>query len=176
MILNDKNIVLKIKSITDVITNSSTEVFTIYDENGINDVKKLVNSILDIAYSLQPTDIKKYYFDDLFNVCYSIEYDYISDEIEDYISEEMGEEKLTEYQNLDYGKEINEWLEKNISYEKLLQLAKDYDESSYEGGKAVCGIVVTKKENCPLSNDVLNPAIEYIKNIDSTFGHDACYC
>ena len=39
----------KIKSLTDVITNSSTEVFTIYNKGAINKVKEMVNSILALS-------------------------------------------------------------------------------------------------------------------------------
>jgi hypothetical protein len=46
---------------SDIITNSSSEVYCVYDEEGINRIKELVNSILEIAGS----DKK---FDDLFEI------------------------------------------------------------------------------------------------------------
>ena len=46
---------------SDVITNSSSEVYCVYDEEGINRIKDLVNSILEVAGS----DKK---FDDLFEI------------------------------------------------------------------------------------------------------------
>ena len=46
---------------SDVITNSSSEVFCVYNEEGINRIKELVNSILEVAGS----DKK---FDDLFEI------------------------------------------------------------------------------------------------------------
>lgn len=49
-----------INSITDVITNSSTSVFIIYDESNIKTIKELVNSILEIS--------GEYTFDDLFDI------------------------------------------------------------------------------------------------------------
>lgn len=49
-----------INSITDVITNSSTSVFVVYDEGNIKTIKELVNSILEIS--------GEYTFDDLFDI------------------------------------------------------------------------------------------------------------
>lgn len=51
--------VIYFQSISDIITNSSSEVFTIYNESSINSVKTLVNSILKAGGS-------HYKFDDLF--------------------------------------------------------------------------------------------------------------
>ena len=39
---------IKVGSITDVITNSSTEVFTVYSDNGIDFIKRMVNNILSL--------------------------------------------------------------------------------------------------------------------------------
>ena len=52
--------VIKIQSISDVITNSSTEVFVVYDSTNINSIKRIVDSILAIDGS--------YTFDDLFTI------------------------------------------------------------------------------------------------------------
>ncbi len=52
--------VIKIQSISDVITNSSTEVFVVYDSTNINSIKRIVDSILAIDSS--------YTFDDLFTI------------------------------------------------------------------------------------------------------------
>ena len=51
---------IKIQSISDVITNSSTSVFVVYDEGNIKTIKELVNSILEIS--------GEYTFDDLFDI------------------------------------------------------------------------------------------------------------
>lgn len=52
---------VKIQSISDIITNSSSEVFVIYDQNGIDTIKDIVNSILKLAKS-------EYSCDDLFDI------------------------------------------------------------------------------------------------------------
>jgi hypothetical protein len=57
---------------TDVITNSSTSVFCVYESQNINTIKNLVNSILAISGD--------YTFDDLFNIKFSL-----TDDGEDFI-------------------------------------------------------------------------------------------
>lgn len=52
---------VKIQSVSDVITNSSSEVFVIYDQEGIDTIKTLVNSILKLSKS-------EYSCDDLFDI------------------------------------------------------------------------------------------------------------
>lgn len=56
-----QNMMVKIQSISDIITNSSSEVFVIYDQNGIDTIKDIVNSILKLAKS-------EYSCDDLFDI------------------------------------------------------------------------------------------------------------
>lgn len=52
--------VIKVQSISDLITNSSTEVFVVYDSTNIDSIKNIVNAILAIDNS--------YTFDDLFTI------------------------------------------------------------------------------------------------------------
>ena len=54
------NIKIKIQSISDVITNSSTEVFIVYDSGNIDSIKHIINAILSID--------GHYTFDDLFTI------------------------------------------------------------------------------------------------------------
>ena len=65
----------KIKSLTDVITNSSTEVFTIYNKEAVNKIKQMVNSILALSDATSNLT-----FDDLFEVDYRL-YDYGTGEL-----------------------------------------------------------------------------------------------
>lgn len=51
---------IKIQSISDLITNSSTEVFVVYDSTNVDSIKNIVNAILAIDSS--------YTFDDLFTL------------------------------------------------------------------------------------------------------------
>ena len=57
-----KKIRLFIQSISDIITNSSTEVFMVYDKRAFDDIKDLVNAILNINKD------NEYTFDDLFEI------------------------------------------------------------------------------------------------------------
>lgn len=57
-----KKIRLLIQSISDIITNSSTEVFMVYDKRAFDDIKDLVNAILNINKN------NEYTFDDLFEI------------------------------------------------------------------------------------------------------------
>ena len=57
-----RKITINIQSISDVITNSSNEIFTTFDNKEmINTIKQLVDSLLAIG-------ISDYKFDDLFNI------------------------------------------------------------------------------------------------------------
>ena len=57
-----ENKILKIQSVSDIITNSSTEVFMVYDNDSIKNIKELVNAVLSINKD------NKYTFDDLFTI------------------------------------------------------------------------------------------------------------
>ena len=75
---------IKIQSMTDVITNSSTSVFCVYEPQNLNTIKNLVNSILAIS--------GEYTFDDLFNIKLSL-----TDEGEDFLNAKgMDETSLTQ--------------------------------------------------------------------------------
>lgn len=68
-------LVIKIQSISDVITNSSTEIYTICTEHTLDRLKEIVNSILKITDSTltaddlftfeleEPVDSQDYYYD-----------------------------------------------------------------------------------------------------------------
>lgn len=59
---------INIQSISDLITNSSTEAFVVYDKGNIEDIKNLVDSILSL---LDPSKT----FDDYFTIEMLINYD-----------------------------------------------------------------------------------------------------
>lgn len=67
---------MKILSVTDVITNSSSEVFTIVHPEDVDRIKQVINTILEIAESDKTSD-------DLFD----IEYYWDDDEIADYMTD-----------------------------------------------------------------------------------------
>ena len=65
---------IKIQSISDIITNSSTEVFTIYRRHNIQDIKDLVNSLFKLISNLR--------FDDFFTITLYIN-EYVVDDLYD---------------------------------------------------------------------------------------------
>lgn len=54
--------VIKIQSVSDIITNSSSEVFMVYDVDGLERIKELVNAVLSL------NENNTYTFDDLFTI------------------------------------------------------------------------------------------------------------
>lgn len=78
-----------INSITDVITNSSTSVFVVYDEGNIKTIKELVNSILEIS--------GEYTFDDLFDIQMIVN----EEAIENFFDkDEITQEDIDKYQDI----------------------------------------------------------------------------
>lgn len=69
---------MKIKSITDVITNSSTEVFTCYFKEDLDSVKKIINLVLKTAGSEKTCD-------DLFDV--NLKYEFTEEEYKKVLSD-----------------------------------------------------------------------------------------
>lgn len=67
---------LHIQSVSDIITNSSTEVFMVYDDSAFKNIKELVNAVLALGGSEQT-------FDELFDIkaCVS---EYFVDEYPEY--------------------------------------------------------------------------------------------
>lgn len=63
---------MKVIGFSDVITNSSSEVFVMYDYEGIDKIKEIVNSIFKCAGSNET-------FDSLFDIKFVLDEDYIKD-------------------------------------------------------------------------------------------------
>jgi hypothetical protein len=63
---------VKIQSVSDIITNSSTEVFMIYDEAAFKSIKELANAILALGNSDKT-------FDDLFEIKASVSESFFED-------------------------------------------------------------------------------------------------
>ena len=77
----------KAQSVSDIITNSSTEVFMVYDENSLKQIKELVNAILDLGNN-------KERFDDLFECEITFDRERLLDEYPEY--EDLTNEELLE--------------------------------------------------------------------------------
>lgn len=88
---------LKVQTVSDIITNSSSEVFMVYDDKCINNIKELVNAIL----SINNTDVT---FDDLFECKISFDKERLLDDCPEYIdlTEEELLRKAKEHDDNDY--------------------------------------------------------------------------
>lgn len=80
--MNTKSIM--IQSMSDVITNSSTEVFMVYDSSAFDNIKKLVNAILELGGATER-------FDDLFEIKATVS-SYFVEEYPEY--ESLSEEEI----------------------------------------------------------------------------------
>lgn len=85
---------VKIQSVSDIITNSSTEVFMIYDEAAFKSIKELVNAILALGNNDKT-------FDDLFEIKASVS-EYFFEEYPEY-------EGKDENEILEKAREADKW-------------------------------------------------------------------
>lgn len=79
--MSKKNVI--VQSVSDIITNSSSEVFMVYNDQSFKQIKELVNAILSINSD------NKYTFDDLF-------------EVKAHLDEEWFLEEYPEYEGIPY--------------------------------------------------------------------------
>lgn len=149
---------IKIQSISDIITNSSTEVFTIYTTRNKDDIKNLVNAILAIN--------SKYTFDDLFTIHMEID-PYIADVIYDNY-----EEISTKFKDSDeFIKYLETLSDKDLRpYEQMI-----YELWEYSSRPLYSGIYIELKEGLT-GSETLSKAITAINNIAFIFEHDYGEC
>lgn len=166
--------IFKIKSLTDVITNSSTEVFTVYNKEAANNIKELVNAIL--ALNNETSNLT---FDDLFEVDFDIDWELDNSTMMDISNtlKEKGYEEEAEY--IRVGKldcdEINDYLKKHNLFEIALERLEELDNDSYEY-RTVKGIIIKPKNNSKVPKDKVEAAAKLLSNIDSIFEQYAIYC
>lgn len=141
---------IKIQSMTDVITNSSTSVFCVYEPQNIDTIKRLVNSILAISGD--------YTFDDLFDI--KFKYDYGN------ISYFLYTEKLIPYkEQYDFIKSLNE-----EEFNKIIEEAGEYEGCTFYTEDFYGGIEVTVKPG--INSEKAEKAAKLISQIDSIFELD----
>ena len=150
---------INIQSISDIITNSSTEVFTMYSSSDINTIKNIVNAILAINSDLT--------FDDLFNIEM-----HISDTVFEYLwqnSEQIQNEFPNEEDFYEYLETLS--TDKLSRYEKLWVDAYPYDGyySFYDG------YTVSLKDGIE-NSELYQQAVKAINTFDAIFDHEVCYC
>lgn len=149
---------IKIQSITDVVTNSSTEVYTIYTKNDIKTIKSIVNALL--AVNGDST------FDDLFD---------IEMLISDSVFENLWEKSIElqkEYPNED---DFDKYL-KTCTNQNDLDRFEDiwYDDPWHSYPSFYDGYSVTLKPGIE-KTEKLEQAIRAIQTLDNIFDHEVCY-
>lgn len=150
--------VITIQSISDIITNSSTEVYTIYTKNDIKTIKSIVDALLAVNGDLT--------FDDLFDIKL-----FINDSVFEYLWEDSSELQQ-EYPNS----------EDFYKYLETCENQKDLDrfESIWYDTRWDCyisfydGYSVTLKPGIE-KTEKLEQAIRAIHTLDSIFDHEVSY-
>lgn len=150
--------VITIQSISDIITNSSTEVYTIYTKNDIKTIKSIVNALL--AVNGDST------FDDLFDIELLI-----NDSVFEYLWNDSTELQQ-EYPSED---DFNKYLETCTNQKDLDRFESiwydtrwDYYISFYDGYSVTLKPGIEKTEK-------LEQAISAIHTLDSIFDHEVSY-
>lgn len=164
----------KIKSLTDVITNSSTEVFTIYNKGAINKVKEMVNSILALSDATSNLT-----FDDLFEVDYCLN-NYKKEELIINLVEKLKERGLKEHAEaikatVTTEEELWDYSKQNNIYDTVIKIIEKFDDG-YNDYRIVDGIRIKAKNNPNVDKAKLDKAVEMLNNIDHIFEQYACYC
>lgn len=164
----------KIKSLTDVITNSSTEVFTIYNKGAINKVKEMVNSILALS-----DDTSNLTFDDLFEIDYCLN-NYKKEELIINLVEKLKERGLKEQAEdikatVTTEEELWEYSKQNNIYDTVIKIIEKFDDG-YNDYRIVDGIRIKAKNNPNVDKAKLDKAVDMLNNIDNIFEQYACYC
>lgn len=148
----------KIQSVSDIITNSSTEVFTMYRSSDVNTIKNIVNAILAIN-----SDVT---FDDLFKIEM-----HISDTVFQYLwknSEQIQKEFPNEDDFYDYLETLP--IEKISRYEKIWDDV--YPDDIYS--PFYDGYTVSIKDGVERTT-IYKQAVKAINTFDSIFDHEVCF-
>jgi len=148
---------INIQSVSDIITNSSTEVVTMYQSSDINTIKNIVNAILAIN-----SDVT---FDDLFKIEM-----HISDTVFQYLwknSEQIQKEFPNEDDFYDYLEALP--VERLSRYEKIWDdVYPDVCSPFYDG------YTVSIKDGVERTT-IYKQAVKAINTFDSIFDHEAYF-
>jgi hypothetical protein len=150
---------IKIQSISDIITNSSTEVFCMYSQHDKEEIKKLVNAILALSNSVVT-------FDDLFEIKMDVNWDaayHIWDNDEEISEKYESEEALYEFLKTLNDEQLKEY------EQKFEGCYTDVPMSLYDGYTVSVKPGVVETETVKKAKEAIN----YIKNI---FDYEAAYC
>lgn len=150
---------IKVQSISDVITNSSTEIYTIYTKNDVKTIKEIVNALL--AVNGDST------FDDLFEIELLINdsvFEYLWDDSQAIQEEYPDKNKFYEYlENCKDPDELDRF--EDIWYDIH---SYDWCASFYDGYSVTLKPGIEKTEK-------LEQAIKAIHTLDCIFSHEVSY-
>lgn len=155
---------INIQSISDLITNSSTEAFVVYDVENIKSIKELVNSILSL---LDPSKT----FDDYFTIEMEVNYDDLRSIFLELCDDENLYEswpELKTFNSLDSYAEQDNFLE-SLSIDTIEDYFNYYNEDAYD-----CryypyeGFIISAKVDDPIVQKVAR----VINNVDQIFDVD----
>lgn len=150
---------IKIQSISDIITNSSTEVFCMYSQRDKEEIKKLVNAILALSNSVVT-------FDDLFEIKMDVNWEaayHIWDNDEEIQQKYKSEDDFLEFLKTLTDDQLKEYEEKFAGY------YTDTPMTLYDGYTVNVKPGVVETETIKKAKEAIN----YIKNI---FDYEAAYC
>ena len=150
---------IKIQSISDIITNSSTEVFCLYSQHDKEEIKKLVNAILAIGNSAVT-------FDDLFEIKMDVNWEAAYHIYDDY--EEISEKYKSDDEFFEFLKTLDD--DQLKEYEKKMSgCYTDTPMTLYNGYTVSVKPGVVETETIKKAKEAIN----YIKSI---FDYEAAYC
>lgn len=153
--------VIKVQSISDLITNSSTEVFVVYDLTNIDSIKNIVNAILAIDSS--------YTFDDLFTIKMVVRDHAISKMYREWENYFPGKTKPdSEKDFIDY---VDSLSDSEISTLEDVWINNDRSTYYWEYSTFYEGYQVNIKEGVE-KTDKLQKAIDAIYSLDNIFSLD----
>lgn len=147
---------IKLQSLTDVITNSSTSIYTMYNIRDKETIKNLVNAILAIE--------GKYTFDDLFEIGFTVN-SWILEDIYDR-DESLQEQYSTFGAFEDY---IS-----TLSDEELIEWDDVAKDSTYDPICLFDGFWVSVKKDVK-ETEILKKAAQAIQTIDNIFTYEASF-
>lgn len=153
--------VIKIQSVSDVITNSSTEVFIVYDSGNIDSIKQIVNAILSID--------GHYTFDDLFTIKMIVSehaIDKMYREWDDYFPGKTKPDSEKDFINY-----IDSLSDSELSTIEDIWIDNDCSTYYWKYSTFYEGYQVNIKE-CVEKNDKLQKAVDAIRSLDSIFSLD----
>lgn len=149
---------IKIQSISDIITNSSTEVYTIYSIRDKQTIKEIVNALLSVNGDLR--------FDDLFNIGMMVS---------EWAAETLWESCPDIQEQFPTLNDFDNYLAK-LTDDELENYADKYENLDlYYSRPFYDGYFVSVKDDVE-QTPVLERAIRAIHSFDSLFEHDVFEC